>query len=165
MPAIQAGVTMTPMGPALFSRPTPGPGHRLSVTGAGGRSDGLEVSVRVLVVDDDPRVRAALGQTIALESDLVLLAAVGDHTAALAWAESADPSVALIDVVLSDDTSGLALIRLLAQRPGWAVVAMSLHSGLRGAALAAGAASFVEKSGDIDAVLAAVRRPVSPGRA
>jgi DNA-binding NarL/FixJ family response regulator len=53
-------------------------------------------------------------------------------------------------------------VRSLAQRPGCAVVAMSVHSGLRRAALAAGAVAFVEKAGDIDAVLVAVRAAAPP---
>jgi DNA-binding NtrC family response regulator len=121
--------------------------------------------LRILVIDDDGRVRAALSQTIALESDLILLAALADASAALAWAESAGPSVALVDMVLSDGATSLTLVRQLAERPGCAVVAMSVHSGLRSAALAAGAAAFVEKSGDIDAVLNAVRRAASTLRA
>jgi DNA-binding NtrC family response regulator len=64
--------------------------------------------------------------------------------------------VALVDVLLPDDVTGLALVRSL-QRPGCEVVAMSVRSGLRAAARAAGAVAFVEKGSDIDAILQAVR--------
>jgi two-component system response regulator DesR len=111
----------------------------------------------VLVADDDARVRAAICQTIALEADLVLVAAAADAVAALALAESAGPSVALADVLIPDEATGLALIRSLGELPGCAVVAMSVRGGLGQAALAAGAVAFVEKGGDIDAVLNAVR--------
>jgi DNA-binding NtrC family response regulator len=70
--------------------------------------------------------------------------------------------VALVDVLLPDDTTGLALVHRLSRRPGCAVVAMSVRSGARGAALAAGAVAFVEKGGDIDALLFAVRAAVPP---
>jgi CheY-like chemotaxis protein len=120
-------------------------------------SSGPGGPVRLLVVDDDARVRAALGQTIALEADLVMVAAAASAAAALALAESTGPSVALVDVLLPDETAGLALVRSLGRRPGCAVVAMSVQSGLRHAALAAGAVAFVEKGSDIDAVLDAVR--------
>jgi DNA-binding NarL/FixJ family response regulator len=113
--------------------------------------------IRVLVVDDDVRVRVAIGQTIALEPDLVMVAEAGDAWTAVALAESTDPSVALVDVLLPDDDSGLALVASLNQRPGCAVVAMSVRGGLRTAALAAGAAAFVEKESDIDAILNTVR--------
>jgi two-component system, NarL family, response regulator DesR len=111
----------------------------------------------VLVVDDDPRVRAAIAQTIALEEDLELAADAADATSALAIAERSSPSVALVDLLLPDGATGLALVTSLARRSGCTVVAMSIRSGLRAPAIAAGAVGFVEKGGDIDAVLEAVR--------
>jgi DNA-binding NtrC family response regulator len=120
--------------------------------------------IRLLVVDDDVRVRAAIGQTIALEDDLVMVADAANARSALVVAEEADPSVALVDVLLPDDMSGLSLVRRLNQRPGCAVVAMSVRGGLRGASLAAGAVAFVEKGGDIDALLDAVRAAAAPSR-
>ncbi len=113
--------------------------------------------VNVLLVEDDPRVRGSLGHTIALEDDLVVVAEAADAGGALALAERTDPSVALVDVLLPDSATGLALVRNLAQRPGCAVVAMSVRSGLRAAAVAAGSVDFVEKSSDIDALLNALR--------
>lgn len=117
--------------------------------------------VRVLVADDDARVRAAVVQTISLEADLALVADAAD---ALALAESTDPAVALVDVLLPDATAGLALVAALGRRPGCAVVAMSVRSGLRQAALAAGAVAFAEKASGIDAILEAVRAAASPHR-
>ena len=113
--------------------------------------------VRVLLVDDDARVREGLAHTMALEADLVVVAEATEAVAALALAELADPSVALVDVLLPDSTSGLALVTSLAQRPGCVVVAMSVRGSLRAAAMAAGSVVFVEKDGDIDAMLDAVR--------
>jgi DNA-binding NarL/FixJ family response regulator len=147
------------MGCPRISTPAHVPGQQASVSSADG--DGRTPLIEVLVIDDDSRVRTALGQTIALETDMVMVAAVADTGAALAWAEHADPFIALVDVFLPDRTTGLALIGRLARRPGCAVVAMSLRGGLRPDALAAGAASFAEKGGDIDAILAAVRAVAS----
>jgi DNA-binding NtrC family response regulator len=122
-------------------------------------SSGSERPIRLLVADDDARVRAAIGQTIALEAGLVMVA---DAATALILAECTGPSVALVDVLLPDEAAGLALVRSLGQWPGCAVVAMSLRGGLRRAALAAGAVAFAEKAGDIDAVLDAVRAAAPP---
>ena len=113
--------------------------------------------IRLLVADDDARVRAAIGQTIALEVGLVVVADAAGAMAAMALAERTGPAVALVDMLIPDEAAGLALVRSLAQRPGCAVVAMSVRGGLRRAALAAGAVAFVEKAGDIDAVLDTVR--------
>ncbi|MGB6578834.1 MAG: response regulator [Streptosporangiaceae bacterium] len=127
-------------------------------------SYGPDSPIRLLVADDDARVRAAIGQTIALEAGLVVVAAAADAAAALVLAESAGPSVALVDVLIPDEAAGLALVRSLGRRPGCAVVAMSMRGGLRQAALAAGAVAFAEKD-DIDAVLDAVRAAAPPHRA
>jgi DNA-binding NarL/FixJ family response regulator len=119
--------------------------------------------IRLLVVDDDARVRAAISQTIALEKDMVMVADAADATTALVLAARADPAVALVDVLLPNDLTGLALVRgLRNQRPRCAVVAMSVRGGVREAALAAGAVAFVEKEGDIDALLGAVRTAAAP---
>jgi DNA-binding NtrC family response regulator len=117
----------------------------------------IDGRVRVLVVDDDVRVRSALVETFAIESDLVVIGEAATAGTAITLAKGADPCVAVVDTLLPDATTGLALVRHLAERPGWAVVAMSVGGGLRPAALAAGAAAFVEKDGDIDALLHAVR--------
>ncbi len=164
-------------------RPTPSPGDNEQMTcprftarapvacddaapaGAELISSGSDRPIGVLVADDDARVRAAIGQTIALEAGLVLVAAAADAVAALALAESVGPSVALVDVLIPDEATGLALIRSLGQRPSCAVVAMSVRGGLGDAALAAGAVAFVEKGSDIDAVLDAVRAAAPPQRA
>ena len=125
-------------------------------------SYGPDRPVRLLVVDDDPRVRQAIAPTIALEPDLVIVAAAADAMTAVTLAEGTHPSVALVDVLLPDEATGLALVSGLARRPGCAVVAMSVRGGLRHAALAAGAIAFVEKSADIDALLDAVRAAAPP---
>jgi DNA-binding NtrC family response regulator len=122
---------------------------------------GSEMPIRLLVVENDVRVRAAIVQTIALEPDLLTVAEAGDATTALALAGSTDPAVALVDVLLPEEVTGLALVRSLKQRPGCAVVAMSARGGLRAAALAAGAVAFVEKESDIDALLNTVRTAAS----
>jgi DNA-binding NarL/FixJ family response regulator len=147
------------MGCTRFSTPTPG---ERSVIGAG---EGGPYTAITVLVDDDPRVRAALAQTIALEPGLVMVAVAADTAAALVWSERADPDVALVDVFLPDEVASVDLIRHLARRPSCAVVAMSVRGGPRPAALAAGAVSFVEKGGDIDAVLDAVRAAASPHHA
>ena len=138
------------------------PGNHPSAGHAGAGSHPPGGPVRLLVVDDDVRVRSAIAQTVALEPDLVVVAEAADVMSALALADGADPSVALVDVLIPDEATGLALMRRLEQRPGCAVVAMSVRGGLRRPALAAGAIAFVEKTGDIDAMLEAVRAAAAP---
>jgi CheY-like chemotaxis protein len=118
--------------------------------------------IRVLVVDDDPRVLQAIGHTVMLEADMVTVGEAADARTALSIAQHVRPSVALVDVLLPDEVTGLALVRALNQLPGCAVVAMSVRSGMRDASRAAGAVAFAEKGGDIDALLHAVRVAAAP---
>ncbi len=126
--------------------------------------EGHEPLTTLLVVDDDVRVRAAVADTIALETDLVMVGEAGDADTALRMADETDPSVVLLDVLLPDRDTGLALVTSLAQRPHCVVVAMSGRGGMRASALAAGATAFVEKAGDIDALLDVVRQASAASR-
>jgi DNA-binding NarL/FixJ family response regulator len=111
--------------------------------------------IRVLLVDGDARVRSALRHRIVLEGDMIVVADAENADRARASAERASPSVALVELLIPDIATGLALVRDLAARPGCAVAAMSLRGGLEEAAVGAGAVIFVDK-GD-DAVMDAVR--------
>ena len=115
---------------------------------APGPSQGV---VRVLVVDDDPRVRAALAAELAavgFDPTVVgpeRLTADADRATG---SDSAPWDVALVDVALPSVTAGLALIAdLAAELP---VVALSINGAAREAALEAGATAYLEKDGDID---------------
>jgi two-component system response regulator DesR len=120
-------------------------------------SSGPHRPIRLLVVDDDARVRTAIAQTVALESDIVIVAEANGARVAVALAERTEPSVALVDVLLPDAATGVGLVRTLERRRDCAVVAMSVRGGFRCAALTAGAVAFVEKGSDIEAILNAVR--------
>jgi len=97
---------------SLTDAPFAGEESSLDMTGV--FSYGPDRPIRLLVVDDDPRVRQALAPTIALEPDLVIVAAAADAMTALEFAEGTAPSVALVDVLLPDELAGLALVRSLA---------------------------------------------------
>lgn len=112
---------------------------------------------RIVVVDDDSRVVAAIGETVNLEPDLLMVGEASDAVSALVVVMSTDPDVVLVDVLLPDDDIGLALVRTLSRRSKCAVIAMSVRSNQRSAALAAGAVAFVEKGDDIDALLNEIR--------
>ena len=116
---------------------------------------------RVLIVDDDPRVRAALTALITGTTDLTVAAAVG--TARDAWAALATRPVDLIlvDVQLPHRDDGISLIRTLSRR--YLVVAMSIDGSRRASGLQAGAADFLEKNGNPDDILEALRRALPSG--
>jgi DNA-binding NarL/FixJ family response regulator len=111
---------------------------------------------RVLVIDDDIRVRAALGALLASTADLTPTVIAATAAEARAAAEQDGPfDLAIVDVRLPDPATGLALIRRLTPRV--LVVAVSVSGAHRAAALAAGATAYLDKDGRPDALLAALR--------
>ena len=116
---------------------------------------------RVQIVDDDPRVRAALTALITATTDLTVAAAIS--TARDAWTALATRPVDLIlvDVQLPHRDDGITLIRTLSRR--YLVVAMSIDGSSRAAALQAGAVDFLEKNGNPDDILEALRRALPLG--
>ena len=122
-----------------------------------------ESPVRILVVGDDVRVRSAIAQTLDLERDLELVGEASEAETALALLSSCTSFVVVVDVLAPDDRNGLELLGCLSRLPQCAVVALSVRSAVRPAALAAGAAAFIDMGDDIDALLHAIRS-ASPHR-
>ncbi|MGY1709455.1 response regulator [Geodermatophilus sp. SYSU D00758] len=111
--------------------------------------------LRLLVADDDARVRRALQGVLSDVDGLELLGICGAAEELSRRAACGRPDVVLLDLHLPDAGTGLALLARLA-RTAVRVVAMSAAGGLRGAAMAAGAAGFVEKDGVPEALLEAL---------
>jgi DNA-binding NarL/FixJ family response regulator len=115
--------------------------------------------IRLLVVDDEARVRQGLRMRLASESDLELVAEAGDGATALQLAQELQPDVIVIDVLMPG-MDGLQAIRLLqATAPASNVLAFSVRDDMttRQAAASAGAAAFVAKQEGPDLLLAAIR--------
>lgn len=111
---------------------------------------------RVLVVDDDARVRQALRALITSSEGLLLAGEASSASDALRADEDLVPDVVLLDLLLPSASDGLAVIHGLVAR-GREVVALSIRVGLRTAALEAGAAAFVEKGVTPEALLDVLR--------
>jgi DNA-binding NarL/FixJ family response regulator len=112
--------------------------------------------IRVLVVDDDARVRRALHDLIDATGGMRVIATASDVSEALAVDERTSPAVALVDVLLPDRADGIDLVRALTRRAR-PVVATSVSASVRNDALAAGALRFVEKSPDDQRLLSVLR--------
>jgi CheY-like chemotaxis protein len=121
--------------------------------------------LRVLVVDDDARVRAAITAEL-IAGGCEPTTTAPEHITRRSTAETTDNAtdltdaapvdvsqvdVALVDVALPTVAAGLALIEALSATVP--VVAISINGAARTAALSAGAVAYLEKDGDTDRLL------------
>ena len=123
-------------------------------------AEGRQMGLRVLVVDDDPRVRLAISAELAAAGCRPTAIGPGQLTAATDEAIRAAHDVILIDVALPTVTAGLDLITALAS--GVPVIAFSINGAAREAALTAGAHAYLEKDGDTDRLLETLRTASAP---
>jgi DNA-binding NarL/FixJ family response regulator len=108
--------------------------------------DDQAAPIRVLIAEDDTRVRAALRAFLTSHPRIVVVAEARRADEALAHAREHDPDVVLADVYLPALADGLRLLRALSGELGLTVVAMSIDVNAREHALGAGAARFLEKA-------------------
>ena len=109
--------------------------------------------LRVLIVDDDRRVRQSLAGLISLRERLTVVGTAGTPERALELAGVEAPDAVVIDLRLPEVEDGIDLLgELLRTNPGICVVAMSVSPDVREIALAAGARAFVSKSDDSEAI-------------
>jgi DNA-binding NarL/FixJ family response regulator len=113
--------------------------------------------VRILIADNQSRVRFALRSLLEEQSGLVLVGEVADCQELLAQVEAVCPDLVLIDW----DLPGMAVVDLLRALqklcPGLHVIALSSRPEVKQDALAAGAQAFVSKAGPPEPLLAAIQ--------
>ncbi|QNP66192.1 response regulator [Streptomyces genisteinicus] len=121
------------------------------------------MTIRLLVVDDDPLVRAGLALMLGGADDIEIVAEAADGAQAIDLAARHTPDVVLMDIRMPV-MDGLAATEALRARPGGpdVVVLTTFHADeqvLR--AMRAGAAGFVLKDTPPAEIVAAVRRVAS----
>jgi DNA-binding NarL/FixJ family response regulator len=116
--------------------------------------------VGVLIVDDDPLVRAGLVMLLGGAPDLRVVAEAGDGTQVLALVDRYAPDVVLMDIRMPAMDGLAATEALRARRNAPEVIVLTTFDAdehvLR--ALRAGAAGFVLKDTPPDEIVAAIRR-------
>uniref|UniRef100_A0A7C4CAY4 Sigma-54-dependent Fis family transcriptional regulator n=1 Tax=candidate division WOR-3 bacterium TaxID=2052148 RepID=A0A7C4CAY4_UNCW3 len=119
---------------------------------------------RILVVDDDPGIRALLAELLTDQGYVAVTAP--DGTEALACAAEGDFSLVLLDYQLPDMDGLRVLAELKKTRPSLPVVMVSGYGTIKVAVEAAkqGAYDFIEKPLDEDRVLVAVRNALERDR-
>ena len=118
--------------------------------------------IRVLIAEDDARVRSALRAFLGAHPHLEVVTEASSASAALALAREHAPAVAVVDVYLPGKDDGLELLRILSGQLGIPVVAISIEGSARESALDAGAVRFLEKTNVPDRLLEALE--LSGGR-
>ena len=113
--------------------------------------------LRVLVVDDDARVRRALRSLIGCSADLTVVGEAGSTRSAKRLDLELLPDVVVLDLLLPQAPEGMEVLRELRGR-GRPVVAISGMGELGPQAMVAGAHAFLEKHGrDVDDLLEMIR--------
>lgn len=108
---------------------------------------------RVLIVDNDDRVRRALTELINATEGFAVIAVEGAQGAAPTPTDEA--TVALVALRSISDHAGLERVRELSS--DMAVVAVSSVSSVAAAAARAGAVAFCEMDGNTDVLITALR--------
>jgi DNA-binding NarL/FixJ family response regulator len=113
--------------------------------------------LRVLIVDDDARVRRALRSLIECSLDLTVVGLAGSARSARRLGLELDPDVVVLDLLLPQAADGMRVLRELRGRDR-PVVAISRMGELGPEAISAGAHAFLEKDGrDVDDLLDMIR--------
>lgn len=123
-------------------------------------SDETKPRARVLIIDDHPAIREALGYRIGRQPDLEVCGEAADTIEALRLVESMTPDVAIVDISLKTG-DGLDLIKRIKDRnPGIRMLVWSSHSESLYAerALTAGALGFINKDQATEKIVEAIRR-------
>jgi DNA-binding NarL/FixJ family response regulator len=113
--------------------------------------------LRVLIVDDDTRVRRALRSLIECSPDLTVVSEAGSTRSAKRLDLELLPDVVVLDLLLPQAPDGMQVLRELRRRDR-PVVAISRMGELGPQAMVAGAHAFLEKHGrDVDDLLDMIR--------
>jgi DNA-binding NarL/FixJ family response regulator len=112
--------------------------------------------MRVLLADDQSKVRSALRLLLSQEPEIDVLGEAVDATGLLDWGKAACPDLVLLDWELPGFNTGL-LDTLQDCCPSLTVIALSGQPEARQAAARAGVDAFVSKADPPEQLLAAIR--------
>jgi len=113
--------------------------------------------MRVLLADDQAKVRSALRLLLEQEPELSVVGEVAEADGLLAQARTARPNVVLLDWELPGFRAAESLYALQSLDSHLKVIALSGHLEAREEALAAGADAFVSKGEPPERLLIALR--------
>lgn len=117
--------------------------------------------ITLLLVDDDPQVRAGLKMRMLLEEDLEVVAEAQDAPNAVELARALRPDVVVMDVSLAgcscDGIDAIHEIASIEPCPATVVLTMFDNAVIRRRAAECGASALVGKHQPVDVLLSAIR--------
>ncbi len=120
--------------------------------------------IRLLVADDDARVRAGLRMALAVQPDMTVVGEAANGLAAVELAAAVHPDVIVMDLAMPG-MDGAAATSALRRMPAHCpVVMLSIYGDptSRRRALDAGASAYVDKTAGLELLLQAIRGASTP---
>jgi DNA-binding NarL/FixJ family response regulator len=116
------------------------------------------VTITLIIVDDQPNIRHAVRECLALEHDVTVVGEAGDGTEALALARDLRPDVVLTDIKMGSIDGFDVAEEVRRTLPDTRVIFLTVHDteANRARAREAGAAAFVAKHEPAEALFAAI---------
>ncbi|MDX6515552.1 MAG: two-component system, NarL family, response regulator NreC [Gaiellaceae bacterium] len=123
------------------------------------------MTIRVVLVDDHPVIRAGLRLLLDREADIEVVGEAGDAHQAIFEVREHQPDVVLTDVVMPGQSGIEVTPQLLKEAPGTKVLVLSMQDDPRyiREAFAAGASGYVLKEAADSELVAAVRDVAAGG--
>jgi two-component system, NarL family, response regulator len=122
--------------------------------------------IRILVVDDHPRVRAGLAASIGAESDMEIVAAASNGQEALELCRQHRPDITLMDLKMPVMGGVEAIQAIHGQFPSAKIMVLSTYQGDEDIyrALEAGAATYLLKDTLAEDLIRVIREVLAGGR-
>jgi DNA-binding NarL/FixJ family response regulator len=122
--------------------------------------DAKMVPVRILVVDDMPRVRQDLGTLLTLAGGIQVVGEASDGREAIRQAQLLQPDAVLMDLEMPILDGYAATRQIKKSCPGTRVIALTVHGYPEARAMAteAGVDDFVVKGASLDTLIKAIQR-------
>lgn len=122
--------------------------------------------VRLFVCDDAEDLRMLVRYAVEDDPGLEIVGEAADGDAGVAGVAASLPDVVLVDLSMPRVDGLEAIPRMLRAAPAARIVAMSGFAAdrMERLALEAGAAAYLQKGADLDALLDVVRRAAAPAR-
>lgn len=118
--------------------------------------------IRILIVEDDPKVRRALRMRFQLEPTIDIVGEAGDGPTAIDLSVALRPDVVLLDLNLPGMDGVSVCHALRAQAAAVVVLSMYDSATVRARCLAAGASTFVSKQDRMSVLLSAIHAARGP---